>query len=93
MIGENCLIAANCHIIDGNDHHPSFDNVKNRIHTAGEVKEVVIEDNVWLGKGVVVLPGVTIGYGSIISANSVVHKDIPPMVIAGGNPIQIIKHF
>lgn len=90
-IGENCLIAANCHIIDGNGHHPSFDNVKNRIHTTGEVKEVVIEDNVWLGTGVVVLPGVKIGYGSIISANSVVHKDIPPMVIAGGNPIKIIK--
>lgn len=93
VIGENCLIAANCHIIDGNGHHSSFDNVKNRIHTTGEVKEVVIEDNVWLGTGVVVLPGVKIGYGSIISANSVVHKDIPPMVIAGGNPIKVIKRI
>ena len=44
VIGENCLIAANCHIIDGNGHHSSFDNVKNRIHTTGEVKEVVIEE-------------------------------------------------
>ncbi len=93
VIGDNCLIAANCHIIDGNGHHPSFDNVKNRINTTGEVKEVIIEDNVWLGTGVVVLPGVKIGNGSIISANSVVHKDIPPMVIAGGNPIKIIKRI
>ncbi|UMB55467.1 acyltransferase [Lutibacter sp. A64] len=90
-IGNNCLIAANCHIIDGNGHQASFDNIENRINTTGEVKEVVIEDNVWLGTGVVVLPGVTIGAGSIISANSVVHKDIPSMVIAGGNPIKIIK--
>lgn len=45
---------------------------------------------IWIGKG-----GVLLGErkGSIISANSVVHKDIPPMVIAGGNPIRIIKSF
>ncbi|PLX05618.1 MAG: acyltransferase, partial [Marinilabiliales bacterium] len=61
--------------------------------THGSAKEVIIEDNVWLGVNVVVLPGVRIGKGSVISANSVVHKDIPPMVLAGGNPIQIIKTF
>lgn len=92
-IGKNCLIAANCQIMDGSGHHPSFENVENRINTTGEVKEVIIEDNVWLGTGVVVLPGITIGYGSITSANSVVHKDIPPMVIAGGNPIKVIKRI
>lgn len=92
-IGENCLIAANCQIMDGSGHHPSFEDVENRINTTGVVKEVIIEDNVWLGTGVVVLPGVRIGNGSIISANSVVHKDIPPMTVAGGNPIQIIKRI
>jgi len=90
-IGENCLIAANCQIMDGNGHDTSFDNIENRIKTKGNAKEIVIEDSVWLGTGVVVLPGVTIGRGSIITANSVVHKDIPPMVIAGGNPVDIIK--
>lgn len=90
-IGRNCLIAANCQIFDGNGHDLSFDNVSNRIYTVGVSKPVIIEDNVWLGTNVVVLPGVTIGQGSVISANSVVHKDIPQMVIAGGNPIQIIK--
>jgi len=92
-IGKNCLIAANCQIIDGSGHDTSFSDISNRINTKGNSKEVVIEDNVWLATGVVVLPGVTIGRGSIITANSVVHKDIPPMVIAGGNPINIIKNF
>jgi acetyltransferase-like isoleucine patch superfamily enzyme len=92
-IGKNCLIAANTQIIDGNGHNLSFPNVENRINTQGDWKEVIIEDNVWIGTGVVVLPGVTIGTGSIISANSVVHRDIPPMAIAGGNPIVIIKNY
>jgi len=92
-IGKNCLIAANCQIMDGNAHDLSFPDVSNRINTRSDSKEVNIEDNVWLGTGVVVLPGVTIGAGSVISANSVVHKDIPTMVVAGGNPIAIIKRF
>ncbi len=92
-IGSNCLIAANCQIIDGNGHDASFHDVKNRINTTGKSKEVIIEDDVWLGTGVLVLPGVRIGKGSIISANSVVHKDVPSMVLAGGNPIIVIKSF
>jgi acetyltransferase-like isoleucine patch superfamily enzyme len=92
-IGNNCLIAANTQIMDGNGHDLSFDNPANRIKTTGGVKPVIIEDNVWIGTNVVVLPGVRIGQGSIISANSVVHKDVPPMCIAGGNPVSIIKQF
>ncbi|HRE77341.1 MAG TPA: acyltransferase [Flavobacterium sp.] len=92
-IGDNCLIAANCQIIDCNGHDLSFDNVDNRINTHGHAKAVVIENSVWLGTGVVVLPGVTIGRGSVISANSVVNCDVPPMCVAGGNPLQIIKQI
>ena len=92
-IGKNCLIAANCQIIDGNGHDISFPDASNRINTIGSSKEVIIGDNVWLATGVVVLPGVTIGNGSIITANSVVHIDVPPMVIAGGNPIKIIRRY
>jgi len=58
-----------------------------------EGRPVVIEDNVWLGDGVVVLPGVTIGYGSIVGANSVVSRDIPARVIAVGAPAVPVKHF
>lgn len=92
-IGKNCLIAANTQIMDGNGHDLSFPDVANRIHTHGAVKPVTIADNVWIGTNVVVLPGVTIGEGSVISANSVVHKDIPPMCIAGGNPAVVIKQY
>jgi acetyltransferase-like isoleucine patch superfamily enzyme len=51
----------------------------------------VIEDNVWIGESVVILPGVTIGKNSIIGANAVVTKSIPENSIAGGNPARIIK--
>ncbi|MDR2406844.1 MAG: sugar O-acetyltransferase, partial [Bacteroidales bacterium] len=52
---------------------------------------VVIEDNVWIGDKVTILPGVHIGYGSIIGANAVVTKDVPANCVVGGNPAKIIK--
>lgn len=91
-IGANCLIAANCQIIDSNGHELSFDNVSNRINTIGKPKPIKICDNVWIGANCIILPGVTIGEGAIISANSVVNTDIPEMVIASGNPAKVIKN-
>ncbi len=90
-IGSNCLIAANCQIFDSNGHDLSFMDIENRINTSGQSKPVKIEDDVWIGANSIILPGVTIGRGSVISANSVVNKYIPPMVIAGGNPARVIK--
>lgn len=52
---------------------------------------VCIADNVWLGDNVVVLPGVSIGEGSIIGANAVVTKSIPPYCVAVGNPARVVK--
>ena len=54
---------------------------------------ITLEDNVWLGGDVTILPGVTIGEGSIIGAKSLVNKDIPPNVIAVGNPCKIIREI
>ncbi|MEG0276513.1 MAG: sugar O-acetyltransferase [Coprobacillus sp.] len=54
---------------------------------------IVVEDNVWLGANVSILQGVTIGEGSVIAAGSVVNKDIPAHVIAGGIPCKVIKHL
>jgi acetyltransferase-like isoleucine patch superfamily enzyme len=54
-------------------------------------KPVVIEDNVWLGHGVLILPGVTLGEGCIIQAGAVIVKDIPKLGIAGGNPAKVFK--
>ena len=90
-IGDNCLIAANCQIIDGSGHSLSFDDVDNRINTTGESRPIVIEDSVWLGANTIVLPGVRIGRGSVVAAGSVVTKDIPAMVLAGGIPARTIR--
>jgi acetyltransferase-like isoleucine patch superfamily enzyme len=92
-IGRNCLIAANCHIIDGSGHDLSFPDVENRVNTSGAFKPVVIEDDVWIGANTMVLPGVTIGRGSVISANSVVNRSVPALVVAGGNPAVVIKDY
>lgn len=52
---------------------------------------IVIGDNVWLGGGVIVCPGVTIGENSVIGAGSVVTRDIPANVVAVGNPARVIR--
>jgi acetyltransferase-like isoleucine patch superfamily enzyme len=93
QIGKNCLIAGNCQIVDSSGHELSFDNVKNRIKTLGKTRPIVIEDNVWIGANTFVLPGVTIGEGSVIGAGSIVVSNIPPYSIARGNPAVVIKTY
>lgn len=91
-IGESCLIAANTQIMDCGGHDMSFDNIYNRIKTKGVSAAVVVEDGVWIGANAIILPGVRIGRGSVVAAGSVVTRDVPPMVLAGGNPAKIIKN-
>ncbi|WP_446925851.1 acyltransferase, partial [Klebsiella pneumoniae] len=55
------------------------------------IKETIIEDNVWLGINVILLPGITIGERAIIQAGSVVVCDIPPLAIAGGHPAKVFS--
>lgn len=64
-------------------------NPANRSATYG--RRIVIEDKVWIGINSTILPGVRIGYGAIIGAQSVVTHDVPPMTIVAGNPARIIK--
>ena len=52
---------------------------------------VIIDDNVWIGEGAMIMPGVHVGNGAIIAANSVVTKDIPAYSVAAGIPAKIIK--
>ena len=54
--------------------------------------DTVVGNDVWIGQNVTVLPGVHIGDGAIIGANSVVSKDVPPYCVVGGNPIKIIRY-
>lgn len=83
VIGKNVKCGANTLITDS-DWHLNDPRV-------GEPLPIYIKDNVWLGYGVIVLKGVTIGENSIIGAASVVTKSIPANVIAGGNPCVVIK--
>lgn len=82
-LGNNVRCGANTLITDS-DWHLSDPRV-------GEAKPVFLDDNVWLGYGVIVMKGVTIGKNSIIGAGSVVTKDLPANVIAVGNPCIIVK--
>jgi acetyltransferase-like isoleucine patch superfamily enzyme len=83
-IGSLVMIAPNASIIDDNRHElePGTPLYKG---------PTVIEDNVWLATNVSVLPGVTIGAGSVVAANSVVSRDIPPNSLAGGSPARVLK--
>lgn len=88
-IGKNVLIAENVTIRD-TDHN--FSDPNTPIKDQGiTTKPVVIDDDVWIGYGVVVTKGVTVGKGSIVGANSVVTKDIPPYSIAVGVPARVIR--
>ena len=56
-------------------------------------KDVHIGKNVWIGAGVVIVPGITIGNNSVIGAGSVVVKDIPANVVAVGNPCRVLREI
>jgi len=97
FLGNNVLVASKVYISDNshgfykgeNGSTPNISPLKREYY----INPVVIEDNVWIGEGVVIMPGVTIGKGSIIGANSVVTKSIPPYVIAVGAPAKLIKQY
>jgi len=82
--GIECMFITQNHNYDGGKSIP-YDNTY-------IMKDIVIEDNVWLGSRVIVLGGVTIGEGAIIQAGSVVTSNIPPCAIAGGHPAIVFKY-
>jgi len=88
-IGKHCLIAAHSDIA-AIDH--IFSDPTEMIDKQGVARQgIVIEDNCWLGCGVKVLDGVTIGEGSVIGAGAVVTKDIPPYSVAVGVPAKVVR--
>lgn len=100
-IGNYCSIANEVEFLLGGNHstkcistYPFGPRVYNNFYTTGIPKKVdiVVEDDVWIGYGALILSGVTIGQGSIIGARSVVTKDIPPYSIYVGNKV-IRKRF
>lgn len=88
LIGNHCLIASHVSIY-ANNH--VFDDPTRLIREQGNrYKGIVIEDDCWLGSGVRVVDGITIGQGSVIGAGAVVTKDVPPYSIAVGVPAKVI---
>ena len=89
-IGDDVMVAPMCSIVSGNH---KFDNLDVNINKQGfESKNIIIEDNVWIGCNSIILGGVTIKKGSIIGAGSVVVKDIGENEIWAGNPAKFIRN-
>ena len=82
-LGDNVRCGANTLITDADWHLNDS--------RSGKPNPVFIQDNVWLGEGVKILKGVTIGKNTVIGIGSVVTKNIPANVVAGGNPCHVIK--
>ena len=87
VFGDNVFIAPNCGFYAAG--HPI--DAPTRNSGLEFAKPITVGDNVWIGGNVTVLPGVTIGSGAVIGAGSVVTHDIPPNVVAVGNPCRPVR--
>jgi maltose O-acetyltransferase len=79
-------------IIVGENHKSDRRDLPMRLQGYHQYPPVRIEDDVWIGARVIILPGLRIGKGAIIGAGAVVTKDVPPYAICAGNPARVIKY-
>lgn len=100
VIGNNVIFANSVALVGKYDHN--FLQIGTPVRLAAHIRElsynwkgleskVIIEDDVWVGYGAIIMSGVKVGKGSIIASGSVVTKDIAPYTIVGGNPAKFIK--
>ena len=90
-IGNKVLIASNVAFVNSDDHQ--FDQIGKTIWDSGrgDKYKIIVEDDVWIGHGVIILSPVRVGRGAIVAAGSVVVKDVPRYAIVGGTPAKFIK--
>ncbi len=88
-IGLNTIVAGDCMIVTEN-HRYEGDTIP--YDPTPVCRDVEIGDFVWIGTRVLILPGTKIGEGAIIQGGAVVHGEIPPYAIAGGNPAKVFKY-
>lgn len=93
-VGDDCYIATGCYFMDSPGH--PLDPARRLAHLppdAEQVKPVAIGDNVWIGTEAIIMPGVTIGEGSVVAARAVVTSDVPPYTVVGGTPARVIRQL
>lgn len=88
-VGDRVMIGPNVTVATAN--HPLDPDLREKGLQYN--RDVVIGDNVWLGAGVIIVPGVHIGKNAVIGAGSIVTKDIPENVLAVGNPAHVIRQI
>lgn len=88
-IGENSTIAYKAKIITSANPNGPYNSLS-KIYPS-IIKPVVIGKNCWIGAGVIILPGVTIGDYSVVAAGAVVNKDVPSGVLVAGVPCRVVK--
>src|ERR1700742_3108069 len=88
-VGDDCQLGPNVQLLTA--YHPTEPGPRQAKLEAAS--PIAIGDNVWLGGGVIVLPGVTIGDDSVIGAGAVVTNDVPAGVVAVGNPARVIRQL
>lgn len=93
VIGNNVLIASRVFITDHYHGRSTVESIqippsKRKVESPGPV---IIQDNVWIGEGVCIMPNITIGENSIIGSNSVVTKSFPANSVIGGVPAKLIR--
>lgn len=89
-IGIYCHIGKGLTIFSHNHNYHSYKSIP--YDNTNIVKPVVIEDFVWCGANVTIVPGVTVGEGAVIGSGSVVTKNVPKGAVVGGNPAIVIKY-
>jgi acetyltransferase-like isoleucine patch superfamily enzyme len=90
-VGNHVRVASGVRIFDAPGHPVDADaRREGKPPSADEVKPVVIEDDVWIGRDAVICPGVTVGRGAIVSLRAVVVSNVPPYAIVAGNPARIV---
>lgn len=90
VIGKDVMMAPECVFISRN-HEYSDVNIPMRLQGYKEEEPCIIGDDVWIGRRVMIMPGVKVGKGVVIAAGAVVTKDIPDYAIVGGVPAKVIK--